>query len=100
VDEYLQGFPDYARRHDELKDLLLEIHPYTLTYAIAERYGQLRRMLRPPYGPGMIGDSDTLVAATALEYGLTLVTTDNDFTRVPSLRLHLISRESLRGQNP
>lgn len=46
------------------------------TYAILERYADLRRQLRPPYGPGLIGDIDTLIAATALEHDLTLVTTD------------------------
>lgn len=38
---------------------------------------------------GLIGDIDTLIAATALEHGLILVTTDSDFGRVPGL-LHRI----------
>jgi hypothetical protein len=33
---------------------------------------------------------DTLIAATALEYGSTLVTTDSDFTRFPALSLRLL----------
>ncbi len=52
-----------------------------------ERYAALRRQLRPPYGPGLIGDIDTLIAATALEYNLTVVTTDSDFSRVPNLNV-------------
>ena len=49
-----------------------------------------------PYGPGLIGDIDTLIAATALHYGLTLVTTDSDFTRVPGLQLHYLPLARLR----
>lgn len=51
------------------------------TYAILGRYADLRRQLRPPHGPGLIGDVDALIAATALEHDLTLVTTDTDFER-------------------
>ncbi|MGH2588003.1 MAG: type II toxin-antitoxin system VapC family toxin [Dehalococcoidia bacterium] len=43
-----------------------------------------------PTALGLIGDIDTLIAATALEYDLTLVTTDGDFTRVPGLKLLLL----------
>lgn len=60
-----------------------------------QRYAALRRQLRPPYGPGLIGDIDTLIAATALEYELALVTTDSDFTRVPGLSLLLLDRATL-----
>jgi predicted nucleic acid-binding protein len=53
-------------------------------------------MLRPPHGPGLIGDIDTLIAATALVYDLTLVTTDNDFTRVPQLHVMFLPRDVLK----
>jgi predicted nucleic acid-binding protein len=52
--------------------------------------------MRPLFGPGLIGDIDTLIAATALHYGLTLITTDSDFTRVPDLKLQHIPLQSLR----
>jgi predicted nucleic acid-binding protein len=52
-------------------------------------------MRRTP-GLGLIGDIDTLIAATALERGLTVVTTDADFQRVPGLQTMLIPRASLR----
>lgn len=39
----------------------------------------LRRLGQP------IGDSDLLIAATALTYELTLVTSDRDFLRIPGL---------------
>ena len=49
------------------------------------------------YGSGLIGDIDTLIAATALYNNLTVVTTDSDFTRVPGLKLMHIPRQTLRG---
>jgi len=54
-------------------------------------------MLRPPHGPGLIGDIDTLIAATALVYDLTLVTTDCDFTRVPQLHVMFLPRDVLKA---
>jgi predicted nucleic acid-binding protein len=89
--EYLKGLPDFPLRHRQLKTLLREVNPYFLTYPILERYADLRRQLRPPHGPGLIGDIDTLIAATALERHLTLVTTDRDFERVPKVKLRLLS---------
>jgi predicted nucleic acid-binding protein len=44
------------------------------------------------HGPGFIGDVDTLMAATALERNLTVITLDQDFTRVPGLRVQLLER--------
>ena len=68
-----------------------EVFPYFLTYSIMERYADIRRQLRPPYGPGIIGDVDTLIAATAVQQELTLVTTDTDFERVPGLQRQMIA---------
>lgn len=95
VTEYLLGRPDVPRHQTLLRRQLREIRPYLLTYAIMERYAQVRRQLRPPYGPGLIGDIDTLIAATALERQLTLVTTDRDYLRVPGLQVLLIERHQL-----
>ena len=83
--------PWIARRHAQLRRLLCEVYPYFLTYAIMDRYANIRRQLRPPHGPGLIGDIDTLIAATALERDLTVVTTDSDFERVPQLKVMLIT---------
>ena len=90
VTEYLQGLPDVATRLRQFRQQLREIRPYALTYSIMERYATLRRSLR--HGPGLIGDIDTLIAATAVERGLTVVTTDRDFQRVPSLSVMLLPR--------
>lgn len=91
VVEYIKSFSDFDRRHAQLRRLLREILPYFLTYPILERYADIRRQLRPPYGPGLIGDIDTLIAATAIQQGLTLVTVDSDFERVPGLDLVVVS---------
>ena len=93
VTEYNKSFPDVTRRQQQLRQLLREVSPYVPTFAILERYAELRRQLRPPHGPGLIGDIDTLIAATALEHGLTVVTTDPDYQRVPDLQLTLLPRK-------
>ena len=90
VVEYIQGLPHFLQRHHDLRQLLREIYPYFLTYPILERYADLRRKLRPPHGTGLIGDIDTLIAATALERDLTLLTMDTDFERVPQLKYKVI----------
>lgn len=94
--EGLKGRPNFTERHRELLLLLGEIAPYFITHGIMQRYADLRRELRRPYGPGLIGDIDTLIAATALEYDLTLVTTDTDFARVANMRLLVLERATLQ----
>ena len=96
VVEYLKGFPDFLTLHTQLRRLLRHIYPHFLTYRILERYADLRRSLRPPHGPGLIGDIDTLIAATALERHLTVVTIDTDFQRIPNLRVILLSRSTMQ----
>lgn len=96
IDEYHKSKPDYAQRKQILKALLRQVTPYAPNYAIMERYAEIRRALRPPYGPGIIGDIDTVIAATALHHSLTLVTADGDFTRVPGLSLLKVDRSWLK----
>ncbi len=99
VVEYLQRLSDtaYAHHLGLLRGLLSQrVYPFPLTYAILERYATLRRSLRQPYGAGLIGDIDTLIAASALEHELEIVTTDSDFTRVPDLGVRLIPRADLK----
>jgi predicted nucleic acid-binding protein len=88
--EYFRGLPEFPQRRAELRQFLRAVYPYFPTYAILERYADIRRDLRPPYGPGLIGDVDTLIAATAIERDLTIVTTDGDFERVPGLKAMVI----------
>ncbi len=97
VSEYLKGFPDAPKRLAALRTLMKKVYPYPLTYSSLEQYAEIRRAMRPPHGPELIGDIDTLIAATALDNGLTLITTDSDFTRVPDLSVMYIPRAKLKG---
>lgn len=96
ITEYLKGFAEFPRHQAALRTLLRKVHPYPLTYALLEQYADLRRAMRRPYGPGLIGDIDTLIAATTLHYGLTLVTTDSDFTRMPGLSCMHLPLQAIR----
>ena len=91
VAEYIKGLPRYQQRSVELRQLMREIYPYFLTYPILDRYAEIRRTLRPPHGNGLIGDMDTLIAATARERNLTIITADRDFERVPQLKMQLVN---------
>ncbi|HEU5430125.1 MAG TPA: type II toxin-antitoxin system VapC family toxin [Thermomicrobiales bacterium] len=94
--EYLRPRPDCAVRVAALRQILRGVPPYFLTYPIMDRYADVRLRLRKPHGPGLIGDADTLIAATALERGLAVVTIDKDFQAVPNLMTLLLDRETLR----
>ena len=93
VNEYILGLPDYQQLHAQLRAFLAEITPFLLTYPIMRRYGELRRLLRSRND--LIGDVDTLIAATALERRLTIITADEDFRRVPGLSVTVIPRGQL-----
>ena len=96
VVESFKGYPNFRRRHAALRALLRLVHPYLPSYPIMERYADLRRQLRPPHGPGLIGNIDTLIAATVLTANLELIITDSDFTRVPGLRVMLLDRRTFQ----
>src|SRR2546422_503939 len=92
VTEYLQGLPQekYKQFHKQLLLLLQESTPYPLTFPILDIYTSIRRKLRPPIGKGLIGDIDTLIAATAIDRNLTILTVDRDLKRVPNLKCELV----------
>lgn len=92
VIEYIKTKPNYKNHHLALKKLLKDLSHYSLSVAIVERYAEIRLSLRKGK---LIGDMDTLIAATALERNLTLVTIDPDFKRVPKLKLILLTRQQL-----
>jgi predicted nucleic acid-binding protein len=95
VIEYLMGRSRFPERQTQLRRLLREITPLFLNYSVLDRYALVRRSLRPPHGPGLIGDVDVLIAATALDQRLTVVTTDRDYMRVSGLSVLLLDRKSL-----
>lgn len=88
VIEFLKGLQNYQEKYTVLHTMLNEIPPFPLTYAVLDRYADIRRTLRPLHQD--IGDIDSLIAATAIEEHLTLVTIDHDFERVPHLKVKLI----------
>lgn len=102
VVEYLRSFPNFGYNEQTLRGLLRNaVRPYALTYAIEIRYADIRRQMRATRGPtgqpiGLIGDIDTLIAATALEHRLTLITADSDYLRVPDLSVQLLTLAQLR----
>ncbi len=98
--ERIQGWFNYTEKRGELRHILhYHIPALRITYAILERYAELRRALRSPGGgPGsfMLSDVDALIAATAMEHAVTLVTADGDFGRVQGLSLLTVPVASLR----
>src|SRR3989344_7836002 len=92
VIEYIKNKPKYKYKHISAKNLLKAISPYSLSISIVELYADIRLALRRGK---LIGDIDNLIAATALERNLTLVTIDPDFKRVPKLKLILLTRQQL-----
>ena len=93
VVEYIKPSQPYHHYHASLRSLLQRVYPYYLTIPILERYADIRLSLRRGR---LIGDVDTLIAATALERNLTIVTLDSDFQRVPNLKVMLLSRAQIR----
>lgn len=102
--EYFHSFPHFQQLQAGLRGILHEqvkrLYP---TYAVCEQYAMLRRTMRLSRTPtgqpaGLIGDMDTMIAATALAHGLTVITIDGDFTRVPGLSLQLLTLAELRSR--
>lgn len=91
--EYLKSDAAFLQRRSELRALLREVAPLAITYSILEQYAELRREMRR--SGGLIGDVDTLMAATALDRDLTFVTLDSDFQRVPELTVMRLTRAEL-----
>lgn len=70
-----------------LRDFLSDFAILPFTDPIVERFAGMRAMLRQQ--GQLIPDMDLLIAATALEQNLTLVTRNvRHFTRLPELKLH------------
>jgi predicted nucleic acid-binding protein len=87
VYELLQSFPDAHNQSMRLLSIVTgTINAFSLDFSIYRRYAEIRRHLRPRNE--LIGDIDTLIAATAFEKGLTIVTNnERHFNRVPGLNV-------------
>ncbi len=69
------------------RQFLSAYHILTLSDPIMERFAELRASLRRR--GQLISDFDLLIGATALHYGLTLLTFNRrDFARIPDLKLY------------
>ena len=78
----VEGAPSNGRPYSD------RLHPPSEPAYSAHRF--MRRFL--------IDTPITLIAATALERDLTVVTTDSDFERVPALKIMIIPRRSLEAR--
>jgi predicted nucleic acid-binding protein len=94
--EHYRSQTDFPARYRRLRRFIVDLRPIGLSYPILDRYSELRRQMRRPFGNGTIGDIDTLIAATALERDLTVVTSDSDFMRVPELKVFLVLPRHLK----
>lgn len=93
VVEYLRPKPNHSAHLEALHQLLQGVPPYFFTHPILRRYADIRLTPRPR--GQLIGDIDTLIAATAWERNLTVVTLDRDFIRVPGLDVELLTKRQL-----
>jgi predicted nucleic acid-binding protein len=87
VYEGIQSLRDAGSQSMNLLNLVLvSIPSLGLTFPMYHRYGHVRRYLRPRNE--LIGDMDTLIAATALEESLSIVTNNpKHFSRIPGLNV-------------
>lgn len=89
--ERIIHWADFPVRHETLRAILESIVPLPVTLEVMRHYAEIRSYLRPRNA--LIGDMDTLIAATALENGLTVVSTNvNHFGRVPGLTMLHVPR--------
>jgi len=87
VYEYIRGLSTFSTLNRQLVTWVSgAIRMYNLSIPIVQQYADIRRSLRGPGKPGIIGDTDTLIATTAIEHDLTVVTRDSDFQRVVGLK--------------
>ena len=76
--------PRADQNRAEWQRLRLDFACYTPDEADAERAAHLQIQLRRQ--GWQLGTVDALIAAVALRYGLTLLTTDKDFTAIPAVK--------------
>jgi tRNA(fMet)-specific endonuclease VapC len=87
----------------QVRVFLDTIDIYPVNFSISEVYGNLKGKLVNAFGPKEkaqrrnfnlqalgFGDNDLWIAATAIHYNLTLVSTDNDFRRIQQVKTLLL----------
>lgn len=78
--------PGSAARLRQLDEFIETMPMILLDTQIARQYARIRSNLRSR--GALIPDNDVWIAATARAHGLTLVTRDEHFARVPDLQLY------------
>ena len=84
VYEGFANYPDAQARLAQFDALLETVDLITLDRQIAREYGRLRSELRAK--GQLIPDNDIWIAATALAYDLTLLSSDRHYERIPELK--------------
>jgi tRNA(fMet)-specific endonuclease VapC len=86
---------DPQQRHDQVADFLRPFEIVNLNQSVMIRFGRIRANLRQT--GQLIGDFDIVIAATAIENDLVLITRNRShFERIPELRF-LTPDEVLKG---
>lgn len=100
VGELLSGFRrSQSRRRNESSLSTFLAHPrvdlVSIEGATAERYASIKDSLRIAGAPVPLGD--VWIAASAMEHGLKVLTTDSDFLRIPQI---LVEHFDTPGDRP
>ena len=83
--EGLAGQPKEKQRQEDFEEFLSATRVIDIDAKIAEMFAKMRSNLRKM--GKLIDNFDLLIASTALEFKLTLVTDDRDFERINGLKL-------------
>ena len=86
--EGLAGQPKEKQRQEDFEEFLSATRVIDIDAKIAEMFAKMRSNLRKM--GKLIDNFDLLIASTALEFKLTLVTDDRDFERISGLKLKSI----------
>ena len=92
---YMEAFqgveqsPDPGKAQEKFHAFLAGVLILPFSFAVAERCARIRKTLKSQNKRVNSRALDLIIAATALEYNLTLVTNNTgDFTDIPDLPLH------------
>jgi predicted nucleic acid-binding protein len=85
IGEVREGFIGHAIGMARYEDFLASLEVLDVDREVAAIYAELRSTLRK--AGQLMSDNDLWIAATALRHGLTLISRDTAFDRIPQLKL-------------